>query len=103
MKRLVAVLAVLFAGTILGSAQSTISGIARDVSGGAMPNVTVEASSSALIEKSRKVTTDGAGRYVVADLRPGTYTVTFTLSGFKTVEKTNIEVPSNTTIPINAE
>ena len=37
----------------------------RDASGGVLPGVTVEASSPALIEKVRAVTTDGAGRYKV--------------------------------------
>ena len=47
-----------------------------------MPGVTVEASSPALIEQVRSAVTDGAGRYSIIDLRPGTYTVTFTLPGF---------------------
>ena len=34
--------------------------------------------------------TDGNGRYAVDDLRPGTYTVTFTLPGFKTVKREGI-------------
>ncbi len=47
-----------------------------------MPGVTVEASSPVLIEKTRDAVTDGQGQYRIIDLRPGTYTVTFTLSGF---------------------
>jgi hypothetical protein len=39
-----------------------------------MPGVTVEASSPALIEQVRSAVTDGAGRYSIIDLRPGTYT-----------------------------
>ena len=55
---------------------SGIAGVVRDTSGLAMPGVTVEAASPALIEKVRTVTTDGEGRYNIVDLRPGTYTVT---------------------------
>src|SRR6266478_3963156 len=88
---------------VLASAQSSISGVVRDTSGAVMPNVTVEGLSPALIEKSRTVTTDHAGRYTVADIRPGIYTMIFTLAGFKTVERTGIEVPSNVSVPVNAE
>ena len=51
-----------------------------------MPGVTVEASSPALIEKVRSVVTDDAGQYRIVDLRPGTYSVTFTLTGFNHVQ-----------------
>ena len=46
-----------------------------------LPGVTVEASSPALIEKTHTVDTDGTGSTLV-DLRPGVYSVTFTLPGF---------------------
>ena len=54
-----------------------------DESGLVLPGVTVEASSPALIEGVRTVFTDGQGRYAIVDLRPGTYTLTFTLAGFR--------------------
>src|SRR5437660_11390255 len=79
---------------MLASAQSSISGLVRDTSGAVMPNVTVEALSPALIEKSRTVTTDNAGRYTIGDIRPGIYTVYFTLSGLTTVDRTGIAEPS---------
>jgi hypothetical protein len=64
-------------------AQNTgIGGVVKDTSGAVMPGVTVEASSPALIEKIRSVVTDAQGPYSIVDLRPGTYNVTFTLSGF---------------------
>ena len=62
-------------------AQATIAGVVRDASGAVLPGVTVEASSPALIEKVRTAVTDGTGRYRIESLRPGTYTVTFTLPG----------------------
>src|ERR1044071_4533298 len=60
-------------------AQASIVGTVRDASGAVLPGVTVEASSPALIEKTRSVNTNGAGQYAIQDLRPGTYTVTFAL------------------------
>ena len=64
-------------------AQSTIAGSIVDDTGGVLPGVTVEASSDVLIEGSRVAVTNGAGQYTIVDLRPGTYTVTFTLAGFR--------------------
>src|SRR6188768_4051490 len=71
-------------------AQASIVGTARDASGAVLPGVTVEASSPALIEKTRAVTTNDVGQYSIDDLRPGTYTVTFTLSGFAPVKREGI-------------
>ncbi len=85
------------------TAQSSITGIVKDTSGAIMPNVTVEASSPALIEKSRTATTDGQGRYSIIDIRPGTYSVTFTMSGFKTQRREGVDVPANTSVPLYIE
>src|SRR5262245_19731319 len=68
-------------------AQTSIAGIVRDSSSAVIPGVTVEAASPALIEKVRTVVTDGQGQYKIVDLRPGTYTVTFTLVGFNVVKR----------------
>ena len=66
-------------------AQASLSGLVRDASGAVLPGVTVEAASPVLIEKARSAVSDAAGRYTISDLRPGSYRVTFTLQGFKTV------------------
>ena len=60
---------VLMAGP--ASAQSAIAGVVKDVTGGALPGVTVEAASPALIERTRSAITDGNGQYKIVDLRPG--------------------------------
>src|SRR6202165_4412745 len=105
MKSAISVLAallILFLFVSTASAQSTISGIATDSSGAVMSEVKVEAASEALIERSRAVTTNGEGRYAIVDLRPGSYTVTFTIEGFNTV-KQQVEVPGNVTVPVDAD
>src|SRR6266511_709611 len=84
-------------------AQSTLSGVVRDSSGAVLPGVTVEAASDALIEKVRSATTDGTGQYRILDLRPGTYIVTFTLTGFNLVRREGIELTGTFTATINAD
>jgi hypothetical protein len=84
-------------------AQSAIAGVVRDTSGAVLPGVTVEASSPALIEKVRTALTNEAGQYRVVDLRPGAYTVTFTLTGFTSVRREGIVLEANFTAPINVE
>src|SRR4249919_2581533 len=84
-------------------AQSSMAGVARDTSGAVLPGVTVEASSPALIEKVRTVVTDASGQYKIVDLRPGTYTITFTLTGFSVVRREGIELAGSGTVQINAD
>jgi len=84
-------------------AQASITGIVKDTSGAVLPGVTVEASSPVLIEKSRSATTDGDGRYTIADLRPGSYRVAFTLPGFKTVVRENLELQGTSVVTANAD
>ena len=85
------------------SAQASISGLVQDATGAVLPGVTVEASSDALIEKVRTATTDGAGRYTIVDLRPGIYSVTFTLPGFSTVKRQDIELAGAATVQVNGD
>src|SRR5678815_2902617 len=84
-------------------AQSAIAGLVKDTSGAVLPGVTVEASSDVLIEKSRSVITDGEGAYRIVDLRPGTYVVTFTLPGFQTFRRENVELPAEFTSTLNPD
>src|SRR5215469_11634904 len=99
---LLAYAAMLAAVSSLASAQSTISGQVRDSSGAVMAGVKVEAASEALIERSRTEATNENGRYTIVDVRPGIYTMTFTLPGFSTV-KQEVTVPANVSVPVDAE
>jgi hypothetical protein len=84
-------------------AQSAIVGVVKDTSGAVLPGVTVEAASDALIEKSRVAVSDGSGQYRIVDLRPGTYTVTFSLEGFQTFKRDALQLPAQFTMTINAD
>ena len=84
-------------------AQASIAGVVKDTSGAVLPGVTVEAASPALIEKVRSVVTDGNGQYRLVDLRPGTYSVTFTLPGFNTVVRQGVELAGSFVATIDAE
>jgi hypothetical protein len=84
-------------------AQATLAGTVRDASGAVLPGATIEASSPVLIEKARTAVSDGTGQYRITELPPGTYTVTFTLSGFSTVKRDGVTVSGSGVIPINAD
>jgi hypothetical protein len=93
------------AAPVMAAAQTgtTIAGTVRDASGGVLPGVTVEVASPALIEKVRTTVSDGEGKYQIVSLRPGVYTVTFTLPGFGTVVRDGIELTSDFIATVNAE
>ena len=107
MRRLVLSAAIAFVAVFMfsreASAQASIAGVVKDGTGAVMPGVTVEASSPALIEKTRSVVTDNSGQYRIVDLSPGTYQVTFTLAGFKTVRRADIVLEGNFTATVNGE
>jgi hypothetical protein len=82
---------------------AAIAGVARDATGAVLPGVTVEAASPALIEKVRTAVTDAQGNYKIVDLRPGTYTVTFTITGFSSFKREGLELTTGITANVNAE
>lgn len=82
---------------------SSITGGVSDGTGAVLPGVTVEVSSPVMIEGSRVAVTDGQGRFAVTTLRPGTYSVSFTLPGFSTVVTDGVELPAAFTATVNAE
>ena len=79
LKRTVFVLSWLVILPVSAHAQTALAGIVKDSSGGVLPGVTVEASSSSLIEKTRATVTDANGQSRLPELTPGIYTLTFTL------------------------
>src|SRR5262245_9215418 len=83
--------------------QSSMTGVVRDTSGAVLPGVAVEASSPALIEKVRTATTDETGQFRIIELRPGIYTLTFTMTGFTTVRREGLELPGEFVMTVNAE
>jgi hypothetical protein len=84
-------------------AQATIAGVVKDASGAVLPGVTVEVTSSALTEKVRSAVTDGTGQYRVVTLPPGSYTVTFSLTGFSTVKRADVQLTGTLTATIDAD
>ena len=77
-------------------AGATLSGTVSDPSGAIIPNaqVAIRDTATGVI---RTATTDSAGLYTAPNLRPSTYEVTVTVSGFRT------EVRSGVTLTVGAE
>jgi hypothetical protein len=84
-------------------AQAALAGVVRDSSGGLLAGVTVEAISPALIEKSRTAASDENGGYRIENLRPGTYTVTFSLQGWRPYQHEGVELTGSFTATVDAE
>lgn len=89
--RLLAAVALLFFAYQLTAQNATILGTVTDPSGAvvAKANINFTNLETGL---NTQVTTDGAGQYVVPDLKIGHYTVKVTAVGFKVVEKTGVEL-----------
>ena len=102
-RRSAAVLLVVLLLPAAAFAQAAITGVVKDASGAVLPGVTVEAASPVLIEKVASVVSDDTGQYRIVDLRPGTYTVTFTLPGFSAVKREGIELSGDFVATVNAD
>ena len=76
-----------------------LTGTVTDAQGAAAPGVTVAAHPP--LGLPIDVTTDATGRYTLA-LAPGTYTVTFALSGFETQRREGVQVTAGETRVLDA-
>ena len=106
MRTIIRTLLLLLAAATLPSAawaQVNLAGTVRDASGAVLPGVTVEASSPVLIEKIRTATTDATGQYRIDSLLPGTYIVTFALSGFATLKHDDVALSGTGVVKIDAD
>src|SRR5438067_9833558 len=104
--RSVVVCVLILLPTIAGAQAVTtgsIAGVVKDASGAVLPGVTVEAASPELIEKVRTAVTDGSGQFRIVSLRPGTYSLTFTLTGFSTVKREGLTVQVGLVTAVNAD
>jgi hypothetical protein len=104
--RVIGLTAYVFSLALAARAQSSsggIAGLVRDTSGAVLPGVTVEASSPALIEKVRTVSTDTSGQYKIVELPPGSYVVTFSLTGFNSLKREGIQLTTGFTATVNAD
>src|SRR5688572_26269574 len=80
-----------------------IGGTVTDATGAVLPGVTVEARSPALIEQVRSAVTDGGGQYLIVALEPGTYSVTFSITGFRTVLREGIQIRTGFTANVDVQ
>jgi hypothetical protein len=79
-----------------------IAGVVRDAQGGALPGATVVAEH---LESATRVTAlaDGAGRYLLASLRVGSYTITAELAGFRRLVRSGVVVQLGQVITLDLE
>jgi hypothetical protein len=83
------------------TAVGTIDGIVRDPDKQPVPGVTVTANGPALPQKDLTVVTSSGGSYRLPLLPPGTYTVTYVLSGFETVVRSGLIVSAGKTTTVD--
>ena len=103
--RLIIALALAFGSVSPGAAQTDsgeISGVVRDTQGGVLPGVTIVAEhldSGTRIER----VTDGEGRYFLASLRTGPYTLTAELPGFRRTIRSSVTLRLGQSLGVDFE
>ncbi|HEV2522006.1 MAG TPA: carboxypeptidase regulatory-like domain-containing protein [Candidatus Acidoferrales bacterium] len=84
------------------TSSGTLVGAVTDPTGAVAPKATVSAVSPQF-GTPHETHTDSVGTYRMEGLQPGTYTVTITLEGFKTVTVTGVSINGSLTTTINAK
>ncbi len=99
---ILALTVVLLAG-VARAQEAAIAGVVKDPSGAVLPGVTVTAVSPVLIEQQRLAITDGEGRYIITQLRPGAYSITYNLLGFAPVVRQGVILTAGFTANVEVE
>ncbi|MDP2915563.1 MAG: carboxypeptidase regulatory-like domain-containing protein, partial [Candidatus Aminicenantes bacterium] len=79
-----------------------VVGKVSDTQGGPLPGVTITADSPRLVGQSSAVT-DETGTYRIFSLPAGTYSIRYTLPGFKTLTRRDIIVQLDQTLTLNIQ
>ncbi len=82
---------------------ATLDGTVTDEQGGVLPGVTVTIAGPTLIGGSRVTLTGDGGRYQFRNVPPGTYAVSFELSGFAKLSREDIRLSVATTTTVDAQ
>ena len=81
--------------------EGKLTGTVAQEDGAVIPGATVEIVGAALLGGPQSSTTSENGTYMFMNLPIGRYTVTASLSGFKTIVRENIEVSADATITVD--
>src|SRR5258708_38858647 len=74
----------LLPGAFAQETTAGVQGVVKDATGAGVPGASVEVAGPALIG-TRKVQSDDGGNYHIAALPPGTYTLSVSAKGFRSV------------------
>jgi hypothetical protein len=87
-------------GQIFSGELGAISGIVTDPTGAVIPNTTVTAKRNGP-EDTYQAVSDGDGKYLLRNLKPGMYQVTFTTQGFRDSVFAGVPVSSSVVTQLN--
>ena len=81
--------------------RARVMGAVTDGSGGALPGATVTITGASI--RATSVFTDGSGRYITPWVAPGSYNLTFVLSGFETRTVTGVSLGASQTVVLDQQ